>query len=494
MRKRKRERVFFHSLLLLDHCIAKKEKNERRFFPLKLDTLKAGRPRKRDMLSLKRNAVARNSGPRRSAASNGHRRQRVSVLVAAADPDNSNRGFRILERAGGLLPQSLLVKSTKSAWRSAWKTMVVELAPQEKSGAYARPVAAFKGELNSLSLEENLYRFYLGNACPWCHRVLMALVLRGLAPAVPPIPGRGKSENGRRKWLVSVTAAADDPERASRGGWVFDDTEREPVFGAPDLARVYALANGGRYSGRCTAPLLLDAKSKKIISNDSDGILRSLDSLDLSSSSSSSSLASRVLLRPPKLDPQIDQLNKEIYANLSNGVYRCGFATEQAAYDAAAKGVSTTLDALEARLSKSRFLLGDKFTDADLRLFPVVSRFDAVYVPLFRAAAEGLQLRWPNVYAWCCDVARLGTSSGGENGDGGNNSTSSRLGDTIDVAAAKRSYFTSLFPLNPSGIIPIGGGGSGGREAAASWQEGETAAALAGKRGSATVEEVFWLR
>ena len=114
------------------------------------------------MLSLERNAIARNTAPRRSAASSSldgqRRRRRVSVAVVTAaaaaprDPDdsNSNRGFRILERAGGLLPQSLLVKSTKTAWRAAWKTMVVELAPQEKgTGASSRPRAAFTGEVDS---------------------------------------------------------------------------------------------------------------------------------------------------------------------------------------------------------------------------------------------------------------------------------------------------------------------------------------------------------
>lgn len=383
--------------------------------------------------------------------------------------------------------------------------MVVELAPQEKGkGAYSRPKAAFVGELGGSSwpFEEGRYRLYLGNACPWCHRVLLALVVRGLAPAVPPIPGkqfRGAAAAGSKKFPVAVTAAADDPERASRGGWVFggENNEREPVFGAPDLARVYALANGGSYSGRCTAPLLLDARGRKIVSNDSDGILKALDKLDLSSLSGGPSLASRVLLRPSQLARQIDALNEEIYTNLSNGVYRCGFATEQAAYEAAARGVARSLYALEARLGDSRFLLGDRFTDADLRLFPAVSRFDAVYVPLFRAAADPLALRWPAVHAWCADVARLDTSEGSEGGgSSSSSSSSSRLGDTIDVAAAKRSYFTSLFPLNPSGIVPVGSSGGDGEEgAAASWQRGEAAAALAATRGSsAAVEDVFWLR
>lgn len=474
------------------------------------------------MISLQRNAVAaaygsRNNGPRTSAASsslNGHHRRRVSIVVvvaaagdpggtstpsnATSTPSNANRGFRILERAGGLLPQSLLVKSTKAAWRAAWKTMVVELAPQDEGGAYARPRAAFTGEMRGpLPPEgETRYRFYLGNACPWCHRVLLALVVRGLAPAAPPIPGRsgpGPEAGGGRRRPVAVTAAADDAERASRGGWVFDASEREPAFGAPDLARVYALANGGSYAGRCTAPLLLDARSRKIVSNDSDGILRSLDALDLSSSSSS--IASRVLLRPKELVTQIDELNDQVYADLANGVYRCGFATEQSAYDRAAAGVARALDGLEARLSGSRFLLGERFTDADLRLFPVVARFDAVYVPLFRAAAGPVELRWPNVFQWCCDVARLdssGRGGGASEGIASCSPLSSRLGDTIDVAAAHRSYFTSLFPLNPSGIVPVGGGG--GREAAASWQAGEAAAALARRRGSPAVDEVFWLR
>ena len=292
--------------------------------------------------------------------------------------------------------------------------------------------------LPSLQAEPGRYRLYIGNACPWCHRVAIALVLRGLGS------------------VVAVTTAVDAPERASRGGWAFDAPD--PAFRAADLRGVYN-AVSPRYVGRCTAPLLVDVTRRRAVSNDSAGIVAALDSVDAPG-------ATRVRLRPPHLVQEIDKLNAWVYDAVANGVYRAGFATTQAAYDEAAAGVREALVDLDARLAASRFLLGPKFTDADLRLFPTIARLDAAYGPLFRAGPDGGLRSLPNLQAWARDVWRLDAGAG-------------RVGSTVDVEAARRSYFTSLFPLNPSGIVPMWGGAGLEEEP---------------DRGSTAVEEAFWLR
>ena len=337
------------------------------------------------------------------------------------------RGLRLLERAGGmLLPQGVIVATAKAAWRKAWSAMMTELAPQGEGGAYARPASAFTGVLGSPAFPfhgddpafAGRYRLYLGNACPWCHRVELALVARGLDGAIP------------------VTRLDDDPVRASRGGWVVAAGEgggKDPVFGGADLRAVYVGA-AGAYTGRCTAPLLIDTATRTIVSNDSAGILAALDAVDGGAD---------VRLRPAALAAEIDAVNDMLYESVCNGCYAAGFATSQAAYDAAFRRVAAGLDAAEARLAGSRFLVGDRATDADLRLLPTIARLDAVYQPLFRATDRPLAA-WPRLAAWAVDVAAL---------NGG------RLRATVDIAAARASYFSSLFPLNPSGIVPCGEAG-----------------------------------
>jgi putative glutathione S-transferase len=290
--------------------------------------------------------------------------------------------------------------------------MVTELAPQSPDGAYVRPAAAFTTVLGSPGAPwaTGRYTLYLGNACPWCHRVELTLLARGLARD------------------VTVVRLEDNPERASRGGWVL-------AGGRGDLAGIYqSLAPGVR--ARATAPLLVDTRSRAIVSNDSAGIVASLDAV---------AGGRDVALRPTALVRAVDAANARYQDALCNGVYRCGFATSQVAYDAAAAGVEAALDEADATLASSRFLVGPRLTDADLRLFPTVARLDAVYGPLFRAVDRQLAA-WPALAAWAADINTL---------DGG------VLAPALDVAAAKSSYFKSLFPLNPSGIVPRGDGGVG---------------------------------
>jgi len=247
-----------------------------------------------------------------------------SVACAVAGKDSSSRGgLRLLEWAGkgGFLPQPLLVKTAKTGWREAWKVLMSELAPQSKDGDYVRPSYGFRGKIGSAQhpATPGRYHLYTGNACPWCQRVLLVKAIRGISD---------KS--------LAHTVLIDDPTKASRGGWAFGDSpdRKDPVFGVRDLREVYEACNPG-YSGRCTAPLMVDKETKTVVCNESEDLVRMLNEVELRDS-----LEFDVDLYPPALRSEIDEANEWIYRQLNNGVYRCGFATTQEGYDRAISDVT----------------------------------------------------------------------------------------------------------------------------------------------------------
>ena len=243
--------------------------------------------------------------------------------------------------------------------------------------------------------------------------------------------------------IISIVKLLDDPERASRGGWVLQGNDA--LFGAyADLRQVYDdFSPGKSYIGRCTAPLLVDMKQKRIVSNESSEILKMLNDIHVEGTTRN------INLRPADLVDQIDVLNAQLFDKVNNGVYKCGFATTQAAYDEAYISLYETLSALDQTLGQHRFLLGNKFTDADLRLFPTAVRFDAAYATLFKCTK-----RWsdyPNLTRWLHDCAQIPLAS--SIASSGKQDT---LASTVDIDDCRRSYFLQLFPLNPGGIIPGG--------------------------------------
>ena len=355
---------------------------------------------------------------------------RVTLVTRAGD-DGSSNGLGLLPFLGPVVPQGALVTPVKAAWRAAWQTMVTELAPQSRDGEYRRPSYAFDGKVEDDANARfpvaggGRYAVYVGNACPWCHRVTLTIALRGLGDHVRVIP------------------MTDDAERASRGGWVFESAAPDPVFGACDLREVYDGVSGGAYRGRCTAPLLVDTHKRHAVSNESADIVRMLNDVEWPSSSVGSDDDARaprrsVELRPNALAAAIDETNDFVYAKLNNGVYSSGFATTQAAHNRAALDVIDALDALDARLSKSRFLCGDRVTESDVRLFPTIVRFDAAYATLFKCSSRRVG-DLPHLEAWMRDFYLL-----------------PGVPETVDVDGYRSSYFGQLFPLNPGGIVPIG--------------------------------------
>ncbi len=320
-----------------------------------------------------------------------------------------------MEIASQVFPQGRIVQTAKESWNFLWRRFMVELAPQDRTGAYQRPFYTFDNTLGSTKypLEGNQrYHLYVGNPCPWCHRVRLVVNVLELQDD------------------VGMTQLVDDPIKATRGGWVFD----QPPPQAPqvqDLRQLYQLCEPG-YQGRCTAPLLIDWKTQTIVSNESKQIVRMLPLLKIDHP---------IQLCPAERQSQIDETNEWIYRCINNGVYQCGFATTQQGYDQGSALVRQGLERCETLLKDQPYMCGNEFTESDVLLLPTMLRFDAVYAPLFGAGGSRhwrLEVDFPNVHKWMkrCWQEIPGVST------------------SIDLHDACQSYYKQLFPLNPGGIVP----------------------------------------
>jgi len=257
------------------------------------------------------------------------------------------------------------------------------------------------------------YHLYVSLACPWAHRTLIFRALKGLDHA------------------ISVSIA--DPLMLD-DGWAFSDFPGcvpDTVNGARYLREVYTKADP-RYSGRVTVPVLWDRETGTIVNNESSEIIRMLNS-------EFEDVARRHEdYYPQPLRAEIDVVNRLVYKNINNGVYRCGFATTQEAYEGAFDALFSALDQLEARLDRSRYLAGDRMTEADWRLFPTLARFDAVYYGHFKCNLKRLG-DYPNLSNYMRDLYQA-----------------PGVAETVDMAHIKRHYYASHRHINPTGIVPKG--------------------------------------
>ncbi len=261
--------------------------------------------------------------------------------------------------------------------------------------------------------EPGRYHLYASYACPWAHRTMILRKLKGLEA------------------MISVSIVhwflGDD-------GWTFDPgpgVVADSVNGATHLHQVYSAAEP-HYTGRVSVPVLWDKRNAKIVSNESAEIIRMFNSAFDAVGAAPGDYY------PADLRAEIDPLNARIYATLNNGVYRCGFAGTQEAYDEAVAALFETLDMLEARLSTRRFLCGACLTEADWRLFPTLLRFDPVYVGLFKCNIRRIA-DYPHLSRY---LRELRDWPG--------------VAETIDLAQVKRHYYGSLKFINPNGIVPMG--------------------------------------
>jgi putative glutathione S-transferase len=262
-------------------------------------------------------------------------------------------------------------------------------------------------------VEAGRYRLVVARACPWANRAIIVRRLLGLEDALPM--GICGPTHDERSWTFDL-----DP-----GG-------RDPVLGIERLRDAF-LARFPDYDKGVTVPAIVDVTSGKVVTNDFAQI-----TLDLSLEWTRFHRPGAPQLYPPHLRDEIDEVNEGVFADVNNGVYRAGFAGTQEAYDKAFHRLFARLDQLSERLSGRRYLVGDAITEADVRLFTTLARFDAVYHGHFKCNRNKLA-EMPVLWAYARDLFQT-----------------PGFGDTIDFTHIKRHYYVVHRDINPSGIVPAG--------------------------------------
>lgn len=257
------------------------------------------------------------------------------------------------------------------------------------------------------------YHLYVSLACPWAHRTLIFRAIKGLSDHIG----------------VSVV----HPDMLENG-WSFATDQKgstgDRLYGHEFAHQLYTRANP-TYSGRVTVPILWDTERQTIVSNESSEVIRMFNSAFDGITGNTDDYW------PESLRSEIEEVNARVYEAVNNGVYKCGFSTTQAAYDAAVHPLFDTLDWLETRLSRNRYLMGDRVTEADWRLFTTLVRFDPVYHLHFKCNRRRL-IDYPNLWAYTRELYQWPGVS-----------------ETVNLDHIVRHYHFSHDSINPHRIIPI---------------------------------------
>jgi putative glutathione S-transferase len=299
--------------------------------------------------------------------------------------------------------------------------MSVERAPREGErprGAFVRDTRYLDARITAdgrdgWPVEPGRYRLAVSRACPWASRAVIVRRLLGLEPALSmAIAG---PTHDKRSWTFDL-----DP-----GGV-------DPVLGIPRLADAYEKAEPG-YDRGVTVPAMVDIPSGAVVTNDYPRI-----TLDLETEWTAYHRPGAPDLYPPELREEIEEVGGLVYRDVNNGVYQAGFATTQSAYEHAYERLFARLDWLGERLASRRYLVGDTITEADVRLFTTLVRFDAVYHGHFKCNRFKLT-ELPVLWAYARDLFQT-----------------PGFGDTVDFAHIKRHYYVVHSSINPNGIVPTG--------------------------------------
>ena len=303
-------------------------------------------------------------------------------------------------------------------WQDRW------YETKSTGGRFVRSQSAFRNWVTAdgspgptgeggFEAEPGRYHLYVSYACPWAHRTLIMRALKGLGD------------------MISLSVVH---WRMLENGWTFEDGPGvipDPIHNAAFLYQVYAAADPG-YSGRVTVPVLWDRKRATIVNNESSEIIRmftrAFDGVGAKPGD----------YYPVALREEIDAVNARVYDTVNNGVYKAGFATSQDAYEEAVKPLFASLDWLEERLSSARYLVGGQLTEADIRLFTTLVRFDAIYVGHFKCNLKRI-VDYPVLSAYLRDLYQT-----------------PGIGETFVIEHAKRHYYESHRTINPTGIVPLG--------------------------------------
>jgi glutathionyl-hydroquinone reductase len=287
---------------------------------------------------------------------------------------------------------------------------------QAADGSFERQADAFRDWVRAdgstpYPVEAGRYHLYVSLACPWASRLVILRTLKGLKEA------------------IGMTVV--DPVRDERG-WRFMQSDPDPLNDWAFLSEAYFASDPG-YRGRVTVPVLWDKQRKRIVSNSDDDLMRMLE-IEFNPIAANPELD----LYPRELRVEIDELNDFLYETFNNGVYRAGFATSQAAYERAAFGVFTAIDAMEERLAYRRYLFGAQPVESDWRFFVTLVRFDPVYYSHFKCNLHRI-VDYPNLYGYLRDLYQI---------DG--------IAKTVNFDHIKRHYYFTHDDINPTRIVPIG--------------------------------------
>lgn len=275
------------------------------------------------------------------------------------------------------------------------------------AGSFERQTSVFRERLDHA--EAGRYHLYVAAACPWCHRTMIVRELMGLEQEVG---------------ISYLDPIRDERGWAFTGGRFVDDVE-----GMSFLSEAY-LRSDPRAGERITAPVLWDREAKRIVNNESSDIIRMFETGVFGGEGPE--------LYPAPLAAEIASVNERIYETVNNGVYRCGFARTQEAYEAAFTPLFDTLEWLEQRLGANRYLLGDQITEADWRLFPTLVRFDAVYYGHFKCNLRRI-VDYPNLWGYTRELYQL-----------------PKVAATVELDEIKRHYYFTHASINPTRIVPLG--------------------------------------
>ncbi len=309
----------------------------------------------------------------------------------------------------------LLVDGT---WQDQW------LDTNSTGGRFVRKDASFRNWITEdgaagpsgeggFAAEADRYHLYVSLACPWAHRTLIFRKLKKLEK------------------LISVSIVH---HFMGAEGWTFETDEAatgDHLFGSSHLHEIYT-RDTPDVTTRVTVPVLWDKKQQRIVSNESSEIIRMFNS------AFNALTGDEKDYYPLNLREQIDALNQPIYDNVNNGVYRCGFATTQEAYQEAVVPLFETLDMVEERLETRRYLMGDQLTEADWRLFTTLVRFDPVYVSHFKCNIRRIR-DYPNLWNYTKELYQM-----------------PGVAETVNLHHIKTHYFGSHESINPTRIVPLG--------------------------------------
>lgn len=309
-------------------------------------------------------------------------------------------------------------KLVDGVWQDVWYDT------KSTGGRFVRKESAFRDWVTadgapaqeggrSFPAETGRYHLYVSLACPWAHRTLIVRALKGLDAMI---------DVSVVNWLML--------ER----GWTFDPAPGvvpDMVNGAHYLYEVYAKADP-HYTGRVTVPILWDKQTATIVNNESAEIIRMFNSAFDALGAQPGDFY------PEALRAEIDEVNARVYDTVNNGVYKAGFATSQDAYEDAFQQLFASLDWLEERLSSQRWLVGEAMTEADIRLFTTLIRFDPVYVGHFKCNLRRIA-DYPALQGFLRDVYQTPGVSG-----------------TVNFQHIKGHYYQSHRTINPTGIVPVG--------------------------------------